>query len=83
MNRIATLAFALAASAFASGNAQADTIFDVEHARANARAGLVSEQDAEFLRRWGRLSGSYPPPSFSAHPDRRYYRARDRRLRRW
>jgi hypothetical protein len=37
----------------------ADTIFEVEHARANARAGgPVNSQDAEFLERWGALSGT-------------------------
>jgi hypothetical protein len=39
--------------------AHADTIFEVEHARANARAGrLVSEQDVELLQRWGATSGT-------------------------
>jgi hypothetical protein len=52
----------LAAGAFAAlgvAAAHADTIFDVEHARANARAGrLVSEQDVEFLERYGATSGT-------------------------
>ena len=39
--------------------ASADTIFDVEHARAIARAGgPISEMDAELLNRWGPLSGT-------------------------
>lgn len=39
--------------------ATADTIFEVEHARANARAGgPVSAYDAELLDRWGALSGT-------------------------
>lgn len=39
--------------------ASADTIFEVEHARANARAGgPVSEHDGELLNRWGALSGT-------------------------
>ena len=46
--------------ALAAGSANADTIFDVEHARADARAGRVSENDLEFLRRWGGPSGYYP-----------------------
>jgi hypothetical protein len=38
---------------------RADSIWDVEHARANARAGgPVSEFDAELLDRWGCLSGT-------------------------
>ena len=37
----------------------ADTIWEVENARANARAGgPVSAFDAELLDRWGCLSGS-------------------------
>ena len=40
--------------------ARADTIFDVEHARANYRAGLISSDDAEMLVRWGVPSGHYP-----------------------
>lgn len=37
----------------------ADTIWEVENARANARAGgPVSSFDAELLDRWGCLSGS-------------------------
>jgi hypothetical protein len=39
---------------------RADTIFDVEHARANYRAGLTSSYDAELLARWGAPSGNYP-----------------------
>lgn len=39
--------------------AQADTIFEVEHARHNARAGPVGEYDGELLDRWGATSGSY------------------------
>jgi hypothetical protein len=49
--------------------AKADTIFDVEHARANYRAGLTSEYDAELLRRWGRPSGYYP--QYEPPPPRR------------
>lgn len=37
----------------------ADNYFEVEHARANARAGgPISERDAELLDRYGALSGS-------------------------
>ncbi len=39
--------------------ASADTIFEVESARANARAGRpISGQEGELLNRWGALSGS-------------------------
>ncbi len=38
---------------------RADTIWEVEHARANARAGgPTNAYDAELLDRWGCLSGS-------------------------
>jgi hypothetical protein len=72
--------------ALAAGSANADTIFDVEHARADARAGLVSENDVEFLRRWGGPSGYYPAPRYydDVRPYRRGYSTRyDRRGRRW
>jgi hypothetical protein len=53
---LATLGLALL---FAATPAAADTIFDVEHARATARAGgPVSAHDAELLNRWGALSGT-------------------------
>ena len=39
--------------------ALADTIFEVEGARANARAGRpLSGEEGELLNRWGALSGS-------------------------
>lgn len=39
--------------------AQADSYWELEHARANARAGgPVSERDAELLERYGCLSGT-------------------------
>ena len=45
--------------AFTAPQASADTIFEVENARANARArGPVSNLDAELLNRWGALSGT-------------------------
>jgi hypothetical protein len=61
MRRIVTAAaFGLGALALAGpGAARADSYWDLEHARANARAGgPVSEQDAELLERWGCLSGT-------------------------
>jgi hypothetical protein len=40
-------------------SARADNIWEVENARANARAGgPVSAYDAELLDRWGCLSGT-------------------------
>ena len=40
----------------------ADTWLEVEHARANARAGgPISDQDAEMLERYGCLSGTRNP----------------------
>jgi hypothetical protein len=52
---ILTVALAAALAAPAS----ADTIWEVEAARANARAGgPTNAHDAELLERWGCLSGS-------------------------
>ena len=49
----------LSLAAFAligSGAANAENIYDVDHARANARAGgPISEYDYELLERWGHL----------------------------
>jgi hypothetical protein len=42
-----------------SAAVRADSIWDVEHARANARAGgPVSSYDEDLLDRWGCLSGT-------------------------
>jgi hypothetical protein len=53
---------ALSLSAFAAlapAAARADSYWELEHARANARAGgPVSERDAELLERYGCLSGT-------------------------
>ena len=56
---------AVAVGSLASSNTKADTIFEVEHARADYRAGRVSESDVEFLQRWGRPSGCYPAVSYT------------------
>ena len=73
--------------------AGADTIFDVEHARGTARAGgPVSAHDAEFLNRWGALSGT--PGSRSRYSEdindyddvvilRRHYNGTKHRSRHW
>ena len=68
--------------------ASADTIFEVENARGNARAGgPTNGHDAELLNRWGALSGTpgwrhryseddsyYEPRQFRRKYYRRYYR---------
>jgi hypothetical protein len=80
------LAAGLLGCSLAAGAANADTIFDVEHARADARAGLVSENDLEFLSRWGGTSGYgyYPPPRYAVSPYRRGFSRRYvRPERRW
>lgn len=59
VKRIGFVAMATVAG-FCSGAAQAQTLFEVEHARGNYRAGLVSEYDAELIRIWGAPSGHYP-----------------------
>jgi hypothetical protein len=58
--------------AFTPNGARADTIFDVEHARANYRAGVASAYDWDLLNRWGRPSGYYPQ-YFDPPPRRRLY----------
>ena len=60
MTRITAIAAVLgAAIGLGAAGARADTIWDVESARANARAGgPISAYDAELLDRWGCLSGT-------------------------
>jgi len=54
----AAIGFGLLAG-IAPVDARADNMWDVQNARANARAGgPVSAHDAELLDRWGCLSGS-------------------------
>ena len=84
MTRLAiSLAGIGAAMLLAAGPAAADTIFDVEHARAQARAGrYLTDQDVDMLNRWGDLSGSpryyypaWPGQYYDPYPrPRRYYR---------
>ncbi len=58
MRRVFSLVAVAGILIFAPG-AMADSYFEVEHARANARAGgPVSERDAELLDRYGALSGT-------------------------
>jgi len=65
-----------------SSGVRADTIFEVEHARAAARAGWVSPQDEEFLERYGVPSGyhkhgyrdDWSRDERRAYSRKRYYR---------
>jgi hypothetical protein len=60
MHRVRMAAIGLGMlAAFGSAPARADLLWDVEGARANARAGRpVSAGDAELLEHWGCLSGT-------------------------
>ena len=64
--------------------AHADSYWEVEHARANARAGgPVSERDAELLERYGCLSGTNSAFCRNLERgDRKAYRTERRRARR-
>jgi len=56
--RLAAVGFSVLA-ALAPAPGRADNLWDVAHARANARAGgPISAYDAELLDRWGCLSGT-------------------------
>lgn len=67
-----------------TGGARSETLFDVEHARADYRAGLASEYDADILRRWGAPSGYYPPSRFYEPPRYRHVPRKKRyRARHW
>lgn len=53
---------------------------ELEHARANARAGgPVSERDAELLERYGCLSGTDSPACHQGYSGYRYARPRGHR----
>lgn len=57
--RLRAMTFAVVPLMTGAPDAHADTIFEVEHARAIARAGgPVSDFDAELLERYGELSGT-------------------------
>ena len=79
----AILGFA-ALTAFVPSAVRADSYWEVEAARANARAGgPVSERDAELLERYGCLSGT--KSGFCQNLERGYknaYREQKRRARR-
>lgn len=76
----AILGFA-ALTAFAPSAVRADSYWEVEAARANARAGgPVSDRDAELLERYGCLSGT--KSAFCQNLERGYRKAyRDDRRR--
>ncbi|MGO4685715.1 hypothetical protein [Hyphomicrobium sp. 2TAF46] len=65
--------------------ASGDSIFDVEHARAEYRAGSLTPNGADLMDRWGWPSGCYPPqPCYVRPPPPRplYHRRPDWRARR-
>lgn len=71
---------ALPQSAVAGGMVEAG---ELEHARANARAGgPVSERDAELLQRWGCTSGTNNPVCGGGYSGYRYYKHRTYKHRR-
>ena len=86
MQRISTVSALAAGALLALGSfsARADTYWELEAARANARAGgPVSERDAELLERYGCLSGT--KSAFCERlrqRDNKAYRADKRRTRR-
>lgn len=56
---------------------------ELEHARANARAGgPVSERDAELLQRYGCTSGTNNPVCHQGYGEYRYYKHRGTKHRR-
>jgi hypothetical protein len=81
---ILALAGMAAAAALSGAPALADSYWDLEHARANARAGgPISEQDAELLERYGCLSGTKSAFCQKLEGrDRKAYRAERRRDKR-
>lgn len=75
---------AVASEARAGG---AGTAFELEHARANARAGgPISDYDAELLERWGNSTGGpdwrkqyYASKKYRDRPERSYrYKSKSR-----
>ena len=89
MKHIAFAIAAASAAAFATPVA-AQTIWDVEGARANARAGgPISEYDAWILDRWGTTSGTpnwrhrprYSTFEFNYDDQRRYKNRKYKRRR--
>lgn len=81
MRRIVFLAAGIAAMGLCPGMVQAQTIFDVEHARGNYRAGLVSEYDADLIRTWGAPTGHYPDSRIVDAPSPRRHVLKKQRVR--
>jgi hypothetical protein len=82
--RVAAIAFGVLATLVPAA-VRADNIWDVENARANARAGgPVSAYDAELLDRWGCLSGTQSAfcQSIKHGATSGWYRRHQRRARR-
>jgi len=86
MHKTGFAALALSAvAALAPAAARADSYWELEHARANARAGgPVSERDAELLERYGCLSGTRSAfcDGLRYGTKKRLYRAERKRARR-
>lgn len=83
MKPISLSVFACAAALFISGAARADTIFEVEHARASARAGVADADDEEFLQRWGGAPNGYYQAPRDDYVDGPYYRRAPVKRHRW
>jgi hypothetical protein len=82
--RVAAIGLCVVA-VFGSAPACADLLWDVEAARANARAGgPISAYDAELLEHWGCLSGTRNAfcERIKHGANSGAYRARARRVRR-
>ncbi len=64
--------------------AAGDSIFDVEHARAEYRAGRLTPENADLMDRWGWPSGCYSRFCYERAPPPRpfYLRRPDWRARR-
>jgi hypothetical protein len=85
MDRIGLAALGLGALAvLGPASVRADSYWELEHARANARAGgPVSERDAELLERYGCLSGTNNAFCKQLEKDgKAKYRAARKRVRR-
>lgn len=85
ISRLIAVSLLACTSAVLPSAANADNIYDVESARANARAGgPVSEYDAFLLERYGALSGTY---GYDRHDHydrpRRAHKKSWRRAARW
>ncbi len=74
---VGLVALAVSSPATAAGLVEAG---ELEHARANARAGgPISERDAELLERWGCLSGTGNPFCYNLSLRGHWHRVHRRR----